>query len=133
VCSERAVDPTSNNPKARHQQDQILSILFANGCELQPHSLTFFRMPHGRVGANRAFLHEEMQVGDGADSLRLSSFDESPADAQVTHARDIVAAIASPVDPHVLRSRDAARESLRRCRCRQRLELEKAFHASPRI
>jgi hypothetical protein len=90
-------------------------------------------MPDGGVGADRAFLHQEVKVGGGADSLGCSRLDERSADTEVAHACDIVAAIASPVDPHMLGSRDTARESFRRCRCRQWMELEKAFHAGPRI
>lgn len=92
----------SNGAQASHKRNQILSILFPNSGELQPHSLPFPGMPNRRVGSDGTFLHQKMQVRLRANLLRISRFDEHSADAHIADACDIVPAVASPVDPDML-------------------------------
>jgi hypothetical protein len=101
----------SDGAEAGHQGDQIFAVFFADGGKFEAHALAFARMADGGVGANGAFLDEKMEVGFGTDFLGLPCFDEGAADAQVTDAGDIVAAVTAEVDPNVGRILDAAADS----------------------
>jgi hypothetical protein len=101
----------SNNAQTSHQGDELGPVFVTDGGEAEPHALALFGVEHGRLGANGAFLHQEVQVGGGTDALGLFCLYEHTANAEISNASYVIAAIASPVDPDMLAGNDAARHS----------------------
>jgi hypothetical protein len=66
---------------------------------------------HSGLSANGTFLHQEVQVGGRTDALGLFCLYKHAANAEISDAGYVVAAIASPVDPDMLAGNDAARHS----------------------
>jgi hypothetical protein len=130
IAAARAANSLKlNGAEAGYQGNQVFAIFFADSGEFEAHALAFAGMPDGGVCADDTVLNEEMEVSDGTDFFGLFRLDEGSADAKVADASDIVAALTAEVDPDVRRIQDAARDSFRGNRCRQRMK--NASHARP--
>lgn len=100
--AEMSHRPASSEAQARHQRDQVFSILVADGGEFQAQALSLFGVLDGRFGADCAFLDQKVEVGRGADAPGLRRLQKDAADAQIANARHVIAAVATPVDPDML-------------------------------
>lgn len=79
------------------------TILIRQGDKLHSESEPGLRVPHYRVHANLPFRNQKCQLRLRPDRLRHLCLDEYPARAQIPHARNVIASMASPHHPHVLR------------------------------
>ena len=119
----------SNNAQTSHQGDELGPIFVADGGEAEAHALALFGVQDRGLGANGAFLNQEVKIGGGADALGLLGLKEHAADTEISNAGYVVAAIASPIDPDMLAGDNAARHSTSRSRHDE--WLKHAFHARP--
>jgi hypothetical protein len=95
----------------RHQCNQVRPVFLAYRSELQPHPPSILGVPHGSIRANLPFRHQKMQVRDHALVLGFRRLDKYPTYAQIMHARNIVAPVAAPKYPDMLRSFNSSAQS----------------------
>lgn len=87
---------------------ESLTIIVGCGEESQAEAGAAFNVAYNGVSFDAALLNEEVEFGGHAFfDFELGSLDEEAVDADVEDAGDVVAAVAAPADPDVVRGRKA--------------------------
>jgi hypothetical protein len=95
----------------------MTAVVLVDCGEFEAETLSGLYMPHQSVGADLALADEKMHLSCGAYSAEVGRFDKETADTQVAHARQLVAAVATPKHVNVLRDLDALGQSPRIRNC----------------
>src|SRR5712692_11566533 len=82
------------------QMVQARTRLVTHGCELDPHTLAWLRVPHHRLCSNLAVGHFEKQFDDFAYWRRLRSGNKQAAQPERAHSRDDPVATRLPGHQH---------------------------------
>ncbi|MGC1617152.1 MAG: hypothetical protein WA765_01555 [Candidatus Acidiferrum sp.] len=83
---------------------QALPVFFPQRDESQSDSSAAFYMANGGIGSDASLLNEKIELGGHSFlDLEMWGLDKEAVEANVQDARDVVAAIAAPTDPDVLR------------------------------